>query len=82
MGLPILILGYSGSGKSASMRNFGEDEITLINVNGKQLPFRKNWPGGSWPWEKNLTSFIRACFHTPCRRIFPACWNWPVACKT
>lgn len=40
MGLPILILGYSGSGKSASMRNFGEDEITLINVNGKQLPFR------------------------------------------
>ena len=40
MGLPVLILGYSGSGKSASMRNFGEDEITLINVNGKQLPFR------------------------------------------
>lgn len=40
MGLPVLILGYSGSGKSASMRNFGADEITLINVNGKQLPFR------------------------------------------
>ena len=40
MGLPVLILGYSGSGKSASMRNFAADEITLINVNGKQLPFR------------------------------------------
>ena len=40
MGLPVLILGYSGSGKSASMRNFGADEIALVNVNGKALPFR------------------------------------------
>lgn len=40
MGLPILILGYSGSGKSASMRNFGPDEIALVNVCGKALPFR------------------------------------------
>ena len=40
MGLPILILGYSGSGKSASMRNFGADEVALVNVNGKALPFR------------------------------------------
>lgn len=40
MGLPILILGYSGSGKSASLRRFGADEIALVNVNGKALPFR------------------------------------------
>ncbi len=40
MGLPVLILGFSGSGKSASMRNFGEDELALANVNGKYLPFR------------------------------------------
>ena len=40
MGLPVLILGFSGSGKSASMRNFGADEIALVNVNGKYLPFR------------------------------------------
>lgn len=40
MGLNILVLGYSGSGKSASMRNFGADEIALVNVNGKRLPFR------------------------------------------
>jgi len=40
MGLPVLILGYSGSGKSASMRNFGADEVALVNVNGKALPFR------------------------------------------
>lgn len=40
MGLAVLILGYSGSGKSASMRNFKEDELAFVNVNGKRLPFR------------------------------------------
>ncbi len=40
MGLPVLILGFSGSGKSASMRNFGDNEFALVNVNGKYLPFR------------------------------------------
>ena len=40
MGTAVLILGFSGSGKSASMRNFGADELALVNVNGKALPFR------------------------------------------
>lgn len=40
MGIPILILGESGTGKSASMRNFKPDEIALVNVAAKPLPFR------------------------------------------
>lgn len=40
MGIPVLILGESGSGKSASLRNFGKDEIGIINVASKPLPFR------------------------------------------
>ena len=40
MGIPVLILGESGSGKSASLRNFKPDEIGVINVNGKPFPFR------------------------------------------
>lgn len=36
----VLILGPSGSGKSTSMRNFAKDELALINVNKKPLPFR------------------------------------------
>lgn len=40
MGLPVLILGFSGSGKSSSMREFKPDELALVNVNGKFLPFR------------------------------------------
>ena len=42
MGVPVLILGESGSGKSASMRNFKPGEIGIINVSGKPLPFRNN----------------------------------------
>ena len=40
MGIPVLILGESGSGKSASLRNFKPDEYLLLNVAGKPLPFR------------------------------------------
>lgn len=40
MGVPVLILGESGSGKSASMRNFKPGEIGIINVSRKPLPFR------------------------------------------
>lgn len=40
MGIPVLILGESGSGKSASLRNFLPGELAIINVIGKPLPFR------------------------------------------
>lgn len=40
MGIPCIIYGKSGSGKSRSMKNFGAEEICLINVEGKSLPFR------------------------------------------
>lgn len=40
MSVPVLIMGESGTGKSTSMRNFKPDEIGLINVQGKPLPFR------------------------------------------
>lgn len=40
MGIPVLILGKSGSGKSASLRNFDPAEVGLLNVASKPLPFR------------------------------------------
>jgi len=40
MGLPVLIMGKSGSGKSASLRNFTRENVRIINVLGKQFPFR------------------------------------------
>ena len=41
MGIPVLILGESGSGKSAGLRNFDPEDISIFNVAGKPLPFRK-----------------------------------------
>ena len=44
MGIPVLVLGESGSGKSASLRNFDASEISVFNVASKPLPFRKKLP--------------------------------------
>ena len=40
MGILTYILGRSGTGKSYSMRNFDKKDISIINVQGKILPFR------------------------------------------
>jgi len=41
MGIPVMILGESGSGKSSSLRNFDEKEVMVFNVANKPLPFRR-----------------------------------------
>ena len=43
MGMPILIYGKSGAGKSRSLKYFAEDEILFINIEGKELPFRNSF---------------------------------------
>lgn len=45
MGVLVYILGRSGTGKSFSMRNFKKEEIGVVNVQGKILPFKGS---GSW----------------------------------
>lgn len=40
MGIPIFVLGQSGTGKSASLRNFKSNEVLHINVMSKPLPFK------------------------------------------
>ena len=42
MAVPVLIIGRSGTGKSASLRNFEENTVGIINVLGKPLPFQNN----------------------------------------
>lgn len=43
MGIPVIIYGKSGSGKSRSLKNFDESEILHINIERKLLPFRKKF---------------------------------------
>ena len=39
----VMIMGESGSGKSASLRNFAPGEVCVLNVAGKRLPFRNEF---------------------------------------
>ena len=40
MGIPVILFGKSGTGKSRSLKNFEADEIYFVNVLGKPLPFK------------------------------------------
>lgn len=39
----VMIMGESGSGKSASLRSFAPGEVCVLNVAGKRLPFRNEF---------------------------------------
>ena len=41
MGIRVLILGASGSGKSTSLQYFSQQEVMVFNVAGKPFPFQK-----------------------------------------
>lgn len=59
MGVPVLVMGPSGSGKSTSLRNFTADEIGLINVSGKPLPFRGKLPYATLSNAKEVEGVIK-----------------------
>ena len=40
MGVAVLVLGESGSGKSASMRNFKQSDVSVLNVASNPFPFK------------------------------------------
>lgn len=43
MGLPVLILGETGSGKTYSIKNFDENEVGIFSVEKNRLPFKKKF---------------------------------------
>ncbi len=59
--VPVLIIGKSGSGKSASLRNFKKDEIAIANVLGKPLPFKSDLEA---PKVDNYATILKAIEHT------------------
>jgi hypothetical protein len=60
MGIPVLVLGESGSGKSASMRNFEPDEVGIFNVASKPLPFKKKIPKADGASYKTILNSLAA----------------------
>lgn len=66
MGIPVLILGDSGSGKSTALRNFEPEEIGIFNVASKPLPFRKKLPTVNGATYKT----ILASLSKPTRKVY------------
>lgn len=44
MGLPVLVMGESGSGKTYSLKNFSAEEVSIFSVEKSRLPFQKKLP--------------------------------------
>lgn len=40
MAVIVMVYGQSGTGKSTSLRNFAPEDVCIVNVSGKPLPFR------------------------------------------
>lgn len=59
MGIPVLVLGASGSGKSTSLRNFDEKEIRVLNVAGKPLPFKKRLLKADNPTYEQIAAVLK-----------------------
>lgn len=43
MGVPVLVIGESGSGKTYSIRNFSPDEVGIFSVEKGRLPFKGDY---------------------------------------
>lgn len=59
MAILVMIYGQSGTGKSTSLRNFEPDDVCIINVSGKPLPFRKKLPAN------NTDNYVRIVKQLP-----------------
>lgn len=60
MATKVLILGDSGTGKSASLRNFKPEEVLVINAAGKPLPFRNHFETVTPAFSKMTSDVIKA----------------------
>lgn len=65
MGMPILIYGKSGSGKSRSLKFFEDKEILLVNVEGKDLPFRSKFKYVCRT--DSIDTIVEQCNKMPCK---------------
>ena len=68
MSIKTLILGNSGTGKSASLRDFSKDEIAVINCAGKPLPFQNDFEQYV-PKYESLTDDVISALNTTNKRV-------------
>lgn len=68
MSIKTLILGNSGTGKSASLRDFEKDEIAVINCAGKPLPFQNDFEQYI-PSYESLTDDVISALNSTNKRV-------------
>jgi len=59
MGIAVFVLGQSGTGKTTSLRNFEPNEISIFNVAGKPLPFKKKLPCMNGAGYADIESYLK-----------------------
>ena len=64
----VLVIGDSGTGKSASLRNFKPDEVLVINCAGKPLPFKNHFQQITPTFEK-LTKDVQKALATTEKKV-------------
>ena len=64
----VLVIGDSGTGKSASLRNFKPDEVLVINCAGKPLPFKNHFEQVTPAFEK-LTKDVQKALATTDKKV-------------
>lgn len=64
--VPVLLIGQSGSGKSTSLRNFKGEEVAVVNVLGKPLPFKSDIKAGKCD---DYAKILNAIAHTDKKTI-------------
>ena len=64
----VLVIGDSGTGKSASLRNFKPDEVLVINCAGKPLPFKNHFEQITPTFEK-LTKDVQKALATTDKKV-------------
>ena len=69
MSVATLVLGESGTGKSASLRNFNPDDVLLIQVVPKPLPFRADGWDNSKKNEIGVTIYATDNYIQVCKAL-------------
>ena len=64
----VLVIGDSGTGKSASLRNFKDNEILVINSAGKPLPFKNHFEQITPDFE-SLTRDVKKALETTDKKV-------------
>lgn len=70
MGIAVMVMGESGSGKSYSIKNMNPDEVGIFNVSNKPLPFKEGKNFKQAKKDQATYQKIIACLRSPKKKTY------------